>query len=807
MLQTTNVMKNAAWAWVLVATFSDSSPCLGQEDSFQESTPKPQASVFERLFGSSSSPESQSQKPKVKVKVPASTAAGKTSRSGFLLPLKSFSKAFRGPSEREDAMEVEEASPPRFIMPRVSREPFRTFPKVQEPRERDTVDLRVEKTTSGFQPSNTYQRNPATEPNLSPIVHSESSKRAANSSTGSTPKPTSAKSVTAGNSKSPVQDIVIESNSTSRRTATEMAVVETATPNRFAIPNREKANSKTAIGLGATVTNSGDEKWLEPKSLLDLGLPSEKTTATLTNANKREKANSLSIPEPSIPEPSKDLPKISRSGNGNPPKHGTKNKALTSPNAPAVATAIAASPLRREMSVPGVKVTVNGPISILVDEEGSYEIVATNEGTESLNGLIVRVAVPTLVTIGNVAVTDGVAHPDNDQNGNSIIWELEQISGGSSKTATIKLKTPKAEHFALGVEWTVLPQNAEMKIEVQQPQLAIAVEGPSEATFGKPQIYRIRVRNTGNADVKAVTVAMSAEPYGTNQSEIGDIAVGSERIVEVELTFQQSGTLPIVATATSTLSKLEVKNAIDVQVRQSELIASWSGPTEFYQGSVIDYEIELSNIGSIPATGTHCIIQLPAGVDVVSLPPGAVRNGEFIKWEINRIAPQEKLTVPLRLTMSKIGDNQLVFTGHCSSASETKAIFKTNIDAIVDLHLTVVDPPAPAPVGQPVVYEVIIANRGKKSATDVEVIAQFSEGIEPVRVEGHTGRIVPGQAIFNSIPSIGPNDKLVLRIHAEASKPGVHRFRVEVKSKGSETDLLEEESTRYLASSFKVDRR
>ena len=113
----------------------------------------------------------------------------------------------------------------------------------------------------------------------------------------------------------------------------------------------------------------------------------------------------------------------------------------------------------------------------------------------------------------------------------------------------------------------------------------------------------------------------------------------------------------------------------------------------------------------------------------------------------------------------------------------------------------------PAPVGPPVVYEVVITNRGKKSATGVEVIAQFSEGIEPIRVEGHPGRIGPGQAIFNSISSIGPNDKLVLRIHAEASKPGVHRFRVEVKSKESETDLLEEESTRYLASSFKADRR
>ncbi len=784
----------------MVATLTVSTPCLGQEDAFEELTPKAQPNVFERLFGTTSNQASLVPKPKAKV--PTSTTAGRTSRSGFLVPLKSFSRAFRGPSESEDTMEAEEASPPRLILPRVPREPFWNLPNVQERRELDTVDLRVEKTTPVIQPPTTYPRNPPIEANSSPIVHSESSKRSANSSSGSTPRIFSSKSVTAGNSKRPVPEIQIESNSTSRRTAAELTVVEIAAPNQFGMSNREKSNTKTGKGSGSSLSRTQDEKRPEPKSLVDLGQTSDKATATLTNATNREKVNSQSISEPL-----NELPKISRSSNGNPSKHETKNKALPPPSASAIPTTIAAPLLRREMSTPGVKVTVNGPISILVDEEGSYEIVAKNEGTEPLSGLIVRVAVPQQVAIGNVAVTDGVAHPDNDQGGNSIIWELEHVPGGSSKTATMMLKSPKPEHFALGVEWTVLPQTAEMKIEVHQPQLAIALEGPSEVTFGRPQMYRIRVRNTGNADVKAVSVVMSAEPYGANQSEIGDVAAGSERIVEVELAFQQAGSLSIVATATSAISKLEVKSAIDVQVRQSELIAIWSGPTEFYQGSVIDYELELSNVGSISATETHCMIQLPAGADVISLPPGAVRNGEFINWEINRIDPQSKLTVPLRLTMSKIGINQLVFTGQCSSASEAKAEFKTNIDAIADLHLTVIDPAAPAPVGHPVVYEVVIANRGKKLAADVEVIAQFSEGIEPVRVEGHTGRIVPGQAIFNSIPSIGPNDKLVLRIHAEASKPGVHRFRVEVKSKGSDTDLLEEESTRYLATNLKGDGR
>jgi uncharacterized repeat protein (TIGR01451 family) len=383
----------------------------------------------------------------------------------------------------------------------------------------------------------------------------------------------------------------------------------------------------------------------------------------------------------------------------------------------------------------------------------------------------------------------------------------ESLPVGTTKSLRLMLQTAKPEHFALGIEWTLMPQTAELPIQVQQPQLAVALEGPSEVEYGKPQIYRIRVRNPGNADVKAVSIALAAEPYGSNQSEIGDIAAGGERVVEVEMTFQQAGSLPVVATATTATAQLKAQSAIEVQVKQSELIATWHGPSEFYQGSIADYELDLSNLGVIAANGTQCKVTLPQGTETTSLPSGAIRTGDQVKWEVKRLDPQQKLTFPFRLTLTKIGENALAFQGQCSSSVDAVAEIKTSIDSIADLHLAVTDPAAPAPVGQPVVYEIVITNSGKKAATDVEVVAQFSDGIEPLRLEGHTGRIVTGQAIFNSIPIIKPNEKLVLKVVAEASKAGVHRFRAEVKCVGSDADLLEEESTRYLATGLKNDRR
>ncbi len=777
MLHKTNRKTELAWALALIATLSVFSRSQAQEDSPNASNSKPQPSVFDKIFGSSTTTP-----PKSKSKVSATPASGKPNRSGFLVPLKSFSRAFRGP-ESEEIEEFADEAPPRVTQPRIPREPFKNLPRVQERRERETVDLRVEQIAPD------QMSTPA------PIVKADKFGTESPTQTKSNSKP-----VVAGNSKTNTPEMVIESNSTSRRTAMDLdaSVKPAARPQPLI---EEKKNAYTTTSTKQVATNQTGRR-AEPKNLVDLGQQIEKPTPNLLNTvsdTKREQENTT--------KKQADAPKASHTANSYVAKQVPSEKPVPVNSASKSTPQPTVSSIHREMAVPGVRVTVNGPSSILVNEEGLYEVIAKNEGTESLSGLIVQIVVPPQVGVGNVAVTDGVAHPDNSPEGNAIVWEIGQIPPGGSKSAALMLKTPVAEHFALGVEWTMLPQNAEMKIEVQQPQLAIALEGPSEVIFGKPQLYRIRVRNTGNADVRAVSVAMTAEPYGSNQSEIGDIAAGGERVVEVELTFQQSGTLPIVATATSSVSKLDARSAIDVQVRQSELVATMYGPTEFYQGSVIDYELELVNQGSITAVGTNCVLKLPVGAEVASMPPGAVRAGDSITWEVKKLDPQEKLVFPLKVSLTKIGENQLSFSADCSSSSDAKAEFKTSIDAIADLHLTVVDPTAPAPVGQPVVYEVVIANRGKKPATNVDVITQFSEGIEPIRLEGHTGRIVPGQAIFNSIPTIGANEKLVLKVHAEASKAGVHRFRVEVKSKGSDTDLLEEESTRYLATSIKGDRR
>jgi hypothetical protein len=95
------------------------------------------------------------------------------------------------------------------------------------------------------------------------------------------------------------------------------------------------------------------------------------------------------------------------------------------------------------------------------------------------------------------------------------------------------------------------------------------------------------------------------------------------------------------------------------------------------------------------------------------------------------------------------------------------------------------------------VYEVRIVNRGTKAAEQINVVAQFSEGVEPIEAHGGTANIVPGQVVFNPIARVGAGEELLLKVIARADRKGNHRFRAQVTCADPETRLVAEESTYY----------
>jgi hypothetical protein len=146
------------------------------------------------------------------------------------------------------------------------------------------------------------------------------------------------------------------------------------------------------------------------------------------------------------------------------------------------------------------------------------------------------------------------------------------------------------------------------------------------------------------------------------------------------------------------------------------------------------------------------------------------------------------------------GVNQFRITAAAASGNLTASkVAETNVIALADLKLEVSDPNGPVAVGEPAVYEIRVTNRGADTAKEVNIVALFSEGIEPDQVEGSMYKVADGRVTFRTIDELPAGREIALRIRARATAAGTHVFRAEVLCRDLEIKLAAEETTRFYA--------
>ncbi|HEX3870220.1 MAG TPA: hypothetical protein VHV77_07290, partial [Pirellulales bacterium] len=91
-----------------------------------------------------------------------------------------------------------------------------------------------------------------------------------------------------------------------------------------------------------------------------------------------------------------------------------------------------------------------------------------------------------------------------------------------------------------------------------------------------------------------------------------------------------------------------------------------------------------------------------------------------------------------------------------------------------------------------------LRNRGSSAADDVAVVAYFSEGIEPITVEGGLHELSPGTVTFKAC-KLSAGAEATYKIKARASAPGHRQLRVEAHCDSLGTKLTQERSTLFYA--------
>lgn len=455
----------------------------------------------------------------------------------------------------------------------------------------------------------------------------------------------------------------------------------------------------------------------------------------------------------------------------------------------------AAAPISVSSEIPGVRVVTSGPGEIPVRRPASYQVRVENRGSISAPGALVRLSLPGWIDVHGQQASRGDVEQGGDETERQLLWQLKGLAPGATEILTLQLSAIEARQFDLAVEWAVLPESNVASVHVHEPKLELLIEGPDKVVYGQSQAYKVRVLNPGNGVAEDVVFTLS--PNSTPQSQrIGKIPPGKEAHFEVELTARDLENLQIHGLAVGN-SAIKAEAIKSIEVIAAQLEAVLSGPPLRYQDSPATYKLELTNHGEADSEQVTAVLRLPSGVKYEGGLPGAEASGGGLQWRLDRLPAGKTVEYEFTCFMQRTGEHEIAFECAGSAAGATRVAFTTQVEAIADLVLAVNNPPAPAPIGAEVLYEIILRNRGSKAATDVETLAQFSHNIEPVRVEGGTGQIGSGQVLFDPIPQIDAGGEVRLQVFAKADKAGVHRFRTEIRS-GGETVLVSEESTRYV---------
>ena len=332
----------------------------------------------------------------------------------------------------------------------------------------------------------------------------------------------------------------------------------------------------------------------------------------------------------------------------------------------------------------------------------------------------------------------------------------------------------------------------------QSPQLAIQIVGPREVMYGSKAKYQIHITNPGNGVAENVTLHVSSGD-GVQSKQFGQLAAAGRETVELELLAREAGELMIEAAAIAD-GDLQAESQLPVRIRRAQLEMTLTGPTERYAGQDAIYNLTVSNVGDAPATNLLAQITLPQGAEYLGGINAANVNNGRLQFPLPDMAPQAKQQYRFQITLPVPGQQRVMAQAASNSELMASAAAATNVVAIADLKLAIDDPRGPVPTGQDVVYEVTVINRGSRAAENVTVLAQFSNGIEPISYQGHNARIAAdGQVIFDPIPSLGGGQTMVLKVTARADQPGTHRFRATVRSADAEVQHIAEETTKYFA--------
>jgi uncharacterized repeat protein (TIGR01451 family) len=455
-------------------------------------------------------------------------------------------------------------------------------------------------------------------------------------------------------------------------------------------------------------------------------------------------------------------------------------------------------------SGPILQVATAGPRTVMVDKPATYKVTIENSADVPAEGLTVTVDVPDWAEVVSRRTTTGDAQESFNHRG-AMQWNIPLLAALSREELTLEIVARENRSFDLAVQWNYKPVATQTQVQVREPKLEVAIDGPGEVSYAEKTVYKLTFSNPGTADAEKVVVRLL--PLGPGEKAvdshtIGRVAAGQSKVVEVELIARQEGDLQIKVEAQADGGLIATAKQ-DIRVLRAGLHLAVDAPKFRYAGAQVEYVVVVRNPGTESTRDVQINAQLPRGARFVSGSDGSMRGDtdNHVVWKVDHLKPGAERTLSVKCSLEEPGSNHFQVAATAAGELSHSAALTTRVEAVADLALQVNDPQGAVPAGEEVTYDLVVKNRGAKGAANVQVLAAFSDGVEPLGAASGEYEVDDGKVIFTPIARLDGGQERILRIKARATRGGNHLIRAEVHCVELEISLAAEETTRFYGDS------
>ncbi|MCF7791648.1 MAG: DUF11 domain-containing protein [Victivallales bacterium] len=455
-------------------------------------------------------------------------------------------------------------------------------------------------------------------------------------------------------------------------------------------------------------------------------------------------------------------------------------------------------------SLKAAKLTVDRkiPKNITPGKKYKYNLKVTNQSLYNIDHVIIEETIPE-----NFTFIGAVPRPTTVRR-NSIVWkvgmmaprqkEIFSIEGKAVRAGKIKHEGKAIVAYDLGSMNTVM--------DVVSARLNLTVENPRTAIVTEIVPAKLTVSNIGTSEVVAAEIkhkfskGLTTPDGSTTYSKyLGDIKPSDTLTVNIPIKAKARGEYKEKMVVNS---KEGVKaNAIlKLTVGEPKLVVEADAPGRRFVGNNIMLSLKLRNAGDGEAKNTKVVMDIPSNVKFLSANEGGtLKQYNKLVWDIGTMQPDSEKKVTAILVGKRISTLSTKAVTTAKAVNPTTSQFKTNIEGIPALLVSLGDINDPVPVGGTETYVVQVDNQGSLAAKDIVIKCELNNSMKLVGIQGPTKKATLKNNILTLKPlgRLKPKDSAVWKITVKALKAGDIRFKVFTESRMLKRPVFEDESTHF----------